>query len=167
MRMRDLRDAAGLPVGPRPAKPAVLLLVEHAQRLVAQLRELGPPSRPAAHRAVVNDGADDVDLLAVVDLVPQRLQHLSDRGAVGVPAVHQAREVLEAHVAGLQLLVIEHADAAAAGLGVPVEREVDFLDAVALGTGAELRFGAGGAAAEKNVVGLSHGRSPFAVSSKQ
>ena len=41
-------------------------LVEHAQRLVAQFRELRAPSRPAAHRAVVEDDADDVDLLALL-----------------------------------------------------------------------------------------------------
>ena len=39
---------------------------------------------------------------------------------------------------------------------VPVEREVDFLDAVALGARAERRFRARGAAAEQDAVGWCH-----------
>ena len=100
--------------------------------------------------------ADDVDLLAVVDLIPERLQDLADRRAVGVAAVHQPRHVLEADVAGLQLFVVEHADAAVARHRVAVEREVHFLDAVALGARAELRLGAGRAAAEQDEVALVH-----------
>ena len=72
--------------------------------------------------------------------------------------MHQPRDVLEADVAGLQLFVIEHAHAAPPRLGVAVEREVDFLDAVALGAGAELRLGARRAAAEQNEVVLVHDR---------
>ena len=66
--------------------------------------------------------------------------------------MHQPRHVLEADVARLQLLVIEHADAAVPGDGVAVEGEVHFLDAMALGAGAELRLGAGRAAAEQDHV---------------
>ena len=71
---------------------------------------------------------------------------------VGVAAVHQPRHVFEADVARLQLLVIEDADAAAAGIGVALEREVHFLDAVALGARAELGLGARRAAAEQDEV---------------
>ena len=130
------------------------------QRLVAQLRELGAPPGAAAHGAVVEDRADDVDFLAVVDLVPERLQHLADRRRVGVAAVHQARDVLEADVAGLQLFVVQHADAAVARDLVAVEREVHFLDAVALGARAELRLGARRAAAEENALVTVHCASP-------
>ena len=81
VRMRDdgrvLR--AALPVAAGPFEPAVLLLVEDEQRLVTQLRELGAPAGAAAHGAVVEDCTDHVDLLAVVHLVPQRLQDLPDR----------------------------------------------------------------------------------------
>src|SRR5918993_4465273 len=52
--------------------------------------------------------------------------------------------------------MIQHADAAAAGLGVTFEGEVHLLDAVALGTRAELRFGPGGRAAEENEVRFVH-----------
>ena len=79
-------------------------------------------------------------------------------GRIGVAPVHQTRHVLEADVAGLQLLVIQHADAAMADDLVAVEREVHFFDAVAFGAGAELRFGARRAAAEENAVTRIHGR---------
>ena len=52
----------------------------------------------------------------------------------------------------LQFLVVEHADAATAVDGVTLEREVDFLDAVALGARAELGLGARRAAAEQDDV---------------
>src|SRR5713101_59025 len=95
--VRDRRHAASLPGRSRPAEPGVLVLVEDRERLIAQLRELGAPPRPAAHRPVVQDRADDVDLLAAVDLVPERLEDLPERRAVAVAAVHQLRDVLEAH----------------------------------------------------------------------
>ena len=97
--------------------------------------------------------ADDVDLLSVVHLIPDRLEDLANRRALGVAAVHQAGDVLETDVAGLQLLVIEDADAAPARVGVAVEGEVDFFDAVALGAFAERGFGAGGGATEQDAVG--------------
>src|SRR4051812_49160006 len=156
MGMGDRRHALRLPVGSRPAEPAVLLLVEDAERLIAQLGELRAPAGAAAHRAIVLDDTDDVNLLAAVHLVPQRLEDLAQRRTVGVAAMHQPRDVLEADVAGLQLLVIEHANAAAARLGVTFEGEVHFFDAVALGAAAELRLGAGRRAAEQDVVGLVH-----------
>ena len=74
----------------------------------------------------------------------------------GAETVSPSGVALQADVAGLQLLVIEHADAAAARLGVAVEREVHFLDAMALGAGAELGLGAGRGAAEQDVVGFVH-----------
>ena len=79
--------------------------------------------------------------------------------------MHQARHVGEADVAGLQLFVVEDADAAVALDPVPVEREVHFLDAVALGAGAELRFRPGRAAAEQNAFVTVHCASPESVRS--
>ena len=79
---------------------------------------------------------------------------MPDGRRVGVAAVHQAGDVLEADVAGLQLFVVQHADAAVAGDLVAVEGEVHFLDAVALGARAELGFRAGRAAAEQNAVAM-------------
>jgi hypothetical protein len=66
--------------------------------------------------------------------------------------MHQPRHVLEAHVAGKQLLVVEHADAAWPYHAVPFECEVHFLDAVLLRARAELGFRAEGAAAEENAL---------------
>ena len=139
-----------------PAEPAVAILIEDVERLVAQLGELGAPAGAAAHRAVLLDGADDVDLLAVVDLIPERLQHLPQRRPLGVAPMHQPGDVLQADVAGQQFLVIEHAHAAMAVDLVAVEGEVHFLDAVTLGAGAERGFGARRAAAEQNAVGWLH-----------
>src|SRR5512134_571185 len=57
-----------------PREPAVPVLVEDEDRLVAELGELGAPARAAAYGPVRQDLPDDVDLLAGVDLVPHRLQ---------------------------------------------------------------------------------------------
>src|SRR4051794_25435855 len=75
-RMTDHRRRNRFPRIAGPAAPAVALLVEHEQRLVAELRELGAPAGAALHRVVGKDLADDVDLLRVVHLVPDALQHL-------------------------------------------------------------------------------------------
>ena len=135
-----------------PREPAVLLLVEDEQRLVAQLRELRAPARAAAHGEIGLDRADHVDLLAVVDLIPDALQDLAERRRVRIPPVHQPRDVGEADFAGSELFVIEHAQAARARRLVALEREIDFLDAEALGARAELRFRALRAAAEEDYV---------------
>ena len=58
----------------------------------------------------------------------------------------------------MELFVIEHAEPARADGLWPVEGEVDFLDAEALGRRAELGFGALGAAAEKDGVLACHRR---------
>ena len=104
----------------------------------------------AADGAVFEDRADDVDFLPVVDLIPERLQDLADRRRVRVSPVHQPRDVFETDVAGLQLLVIQHAYAPVPRDGVAVEREVHFLDAMPFGAGAEFRFGPRRAAAEQD-----------------
>src|SRR5262249_53115620 len=95
-------------------------------------------------------------------LVRGRLQDLPERGAVGMAAVHQLRHVPEAHIAGQQFLVVEDANAAAPRLGVPVEGEVHFFDAVAFRARAEFRFGAGCRAVEQDVVGCVHSQLPVA-----
>src|SRR5215813_11728342 len=97
---RPLRAGGLDPFGAGPSLPAVLLLVEHVERLVTELGELGAPPGATAHGAVREHRADDVDLLAVVDLVPERLQDLPNRLGFRVTAVHQPRYVLETDVAG-------------------------------------------------------------------
>ena len=70
--------------------------------------------------------------------------------------MHQPRDVFEADVARLQLLVVQDAHAAMAHDLVAVEREVHFLDAVALGAGAELASAPWRAAAEQDAVAWIH-----------
>src|SRR5262245_51319493 len=74
VRMLDRRRRGRLEAVAPPHGPAVLLLVEDEQRLVAELRELGAPAGAALDGAVGEDLADDVDLLAAVHLVPDALQ---------------------------------------------------------------------------------------------
>src|SRR5438477_600399 len=110
----------------------------------------------AAHGVVRQDRADDVDFLAAVDLIPERLQDFSDRRGVGVLAVHQLRHVLEADVAVQQLLMVQGADAAMALDRVPLEREVHLFDAELLGARAERGLGAFHAATEQNAIVCVH-----------
>src|SRR5438874_13129842 len=77
VRMRDQRGVGGAALAPvfaGPREPGVLLLIEDVQRLVAQLRELRAPSGATSHGPVVENRADDVDLLAAVHLIPERLE---------------------------------------------------------------------------------------------
>src|SRR5262249_53985072 len=119
------------------------------------------PPGATAHGAVREHRADDVDLLAVVDLVPERLQDLPNRLGFRVTAVHQPRYVLETDVAGQQLLVVEHAHSARAAHWMRVEREVHFLDALALRPLAESRPGAWRAAAEQDAIRWLHGQKVY------
>jgi DNA replication protein DnaC len=144
------------PLVPAPPEPAVFYLIEHMEGLVAQLRKLRPPAGSAAHGTIIEDGADDKDFLTVVDLIPEGLKHLAKHRAVGVPAIHEPRDIGEAHVACLKLFMIQDADAASAGNFVPVEREVDFVDAARFCACAERRFGARCAAAEQDALGWLH-----------
>jgi hypothetical protein len=80
------------------------------------------------------DRANHVDLLAVIDLIPDALQDFSKRRRIGIAPVHQARDVGEADFAGSEFFVVEHAQAARARRLVALEREIDLFDAEALGT---------------------------------
>src|SRR5439155_11417223 len=160
MWMCDHRGVVGapllLPIGAGPGKPGILLLVENKQRLVAELRELRAPPGAALHRAVVQHGADDVNLLAVVDLIPNRLKDSSDRRRIAVSPIHQAGDVLEADIARFQFFVVEDTYASVPIDLVAIEREIDFLDAMLFGANAECGLGAGRAAAEQNAVASVH-----------
>ena len=139
---------AAHPVPSIPSKPRILGLVEDVQRLVAELGELGPPTRAALDGLVVQDGAHDEDFLPVIDLVPDALKNLAQRRAVGVAAVHQARNVFEADVAGFEFLVIQNAYTPLADAGVPFKTEVDLLDAELRSHFAKAGFRPRGAATE-------------------
>ena len=157
-----VRDSRGIPAAGRrpcragPSEPRIAALIERVERLVAEFGELRAPPGPATHGIVLVDGPDDVDLLAVVHLIPERLQHFSYGRSFGIAAVHQPGDVLEADVAGQQLFVIQDADAAVTLDPMTLEREVDFLNAVPLGAGTEVRLRARSAAAEQDAVGWIH-----------
>src|SRR5690349_6811807 len=57
-----------------PAPPAAAVLVEDVERLVEELGVLGGDARAAGDGVVGVDRAHDEDLLAVVHLMPDRLQ---------------------------------------------------------------------------------------------
>src|SRR5262249_48313372 len=103
--------------------------------------------------------ADDVDLLSVVDLVPDRLEHFAEQRRVRVVAVHDVRHVAETDVALLELARRQHANATAARDLVLFEREVHLFDPEPLGVRAELGLGAVRASAEKRaLLGVQHPR---------
>ena len=85
----DDRVLAVGPVQPAPPVPGVALLIEDEQGLVAQLGELGAPPRAALDGPVGEYFPDHVDLLPLVDLVPDALQDLPDGRAGGIAAIHQ------------------------------------------------------------------------------
>ena len=64
------------------------------------------PAGPATHGSIRFDDSDDVDFLAVVDLIPERLQDAAQCRAFRIPAIHQARDVLQADVARTSLLLV-------------------------------------------------------------
>src|SRR5438132_8578938 len=160
VRLGDDWIAEGFPRVARPAEPAVARLVEDVDRLVEELGELGRHARSTRDRVVRLDAADHEDLATVVHLVPDALQDFPEERGVGVAAVHQLRQVGEAHVALAELRTREDADAAAPGVAVTLEGEVHLVDAVALGGLAEGGFGALGRAAEEDAVLGKHGRRP-------
>src|SRR5262245_24052657 len=77
-RLPDHGRLVGAPSVAGPAEPAVALLVERPQRLVQDLGVLGGHSRAAGDGIVLVDPADEEDLLAVLYLVPDRLQYLAE-----------------------------------------------------------------------------------------
>src|SRR4030095_16453634 len=139
----------------------LLVWLEDEERLFTQLGESRPPASATAYRPVVLHGADHVDLLTVVDLIPQRLQNLSKRRPFGVTPIHQARNVRKADVAGEQLLVIEDADSAVTVDFVTIEREVHFLDVVTFSTGAKIRLRAWRSAPDHDAVAWFHGTGSY------
>src|SRR5262249_59535643 len=96
------------------------------------------------------------DLLPVLHLVPEGLQHLPEERGVGILPVHQLADVGEAHVPPPELRVGQHAEPAAARRLVSLEGEVHLVDAMALRGGAERRLGAPLTAAEENAVLAPH-----------
>jgi len=67
---------------------------QDVQRLVAQLGEFSAPAGASSHGLIVEDRADDVDFLPVVDLV-HTSAGFANRRAVGVVPAHEPRYVFE------------------------------------------------------------------------
>src|SRR5439155_17958031 len=128
----DPRGGVLLPRLPRPVKPVILVLGKDEQRLVTQLGELGPPSRAPLDRPIREDLPHDVDFLAMVDLVPDALQHLPEQGGVAERAVHQPAHVRQAHIALLQLRLGQNTQASRPRGVVALKGEVHLLEAMAL-----------------------------------
>src|SRR5207253_5344281 len=158
-RLPDEGGILGAPSLAAPAEPSVALLVEDVKRRVQDLRVLAGHAGATGHGVVRVDPAHDEDLLGVVHLVPDRLQNFAEERGVGILPVHELAQVAEAHVAAPQLGAREDAPTTLAHGVVPLEGEVDLVDAVSLRGGAEGRLRARRAAAEENAVLTPHARS--------
>ena len=81
-----------LPFGPTafvPGKPLAALLVEDVERFVTELGEFRAPSGTTFYSSVVQNLADNVDLLSMVDLMPNALEDFSEHRTVGIAPIHQ------------------------------------------------------------------------------
>jgi hypothetical protein len=139
--MGDLGIGDRFPCLAGPALPFAGFLVENEQGFVAQLCELGSPAGAALDRAVFQYLADDLDFLAVVDLVPDALQDFPEDWGIGKRSVHQLADVRQADIALLQFLVRQYADTSCPGIAVSLECKVDLFDAVSFGGGSKSRLG--------------------------
>src|SRR5437867_2374772 len=123
-RLPDEGGILGAPTLAAPAEPSVALLVEDVERRVHDLRVLAGHAGATGHGVVRVDSAHDEDLLGVVHLVPDRLQHFAEERGVGILPVHELAQVAEAHVAASQLGAREDAPTTLAHGVVPLEGEV-------------------------------------------
>src|SRR5947208_10145849 len=155
----DQGGILGAPSLAGPAEPSIALLVEDVERLVQDLRVLASHARAPGHGVVRVDLPHDEDLLGVVHLVPDRLQHLAEERRVGKLPVPGLSRVPHARVAAPQLGARQDAPTTLAHGVVPLEGEVDLVDAVSLRGGAEGRLRDRRAAAEENAVLAPHARS--------
>src|SRR6266566_2074690 len=152
----DPRGCVLLPRLPRPVEPVILVLGKDKQRLVAQLGELGPPARAPLDRPIHEDLTHDVDFLAMVDLVPDALQHLPEQGGVAERAVHQPAHVRQAHIALLQLRLGQNAHASRPRGVVALKGEVHLLEAMALRRRTKRGLGSLSRATKENAMGRLH-----------
>ena len=121
-----------------PLKPCVTLLIENIERLVAKLGKFSAPASPALYGFVFKYLANDVNLLAFVNLVPDTLKNLPKGRTVRIGTTHQARNVFKAHVTHLQLFVVQAMQAPRALNLMPLESVVYFFDSELLGVCPEL-----------------------------
>ena len=158
-RLANQRFAGTFPGFAVPAEPSGTDLIEDIHRPIEQLGVLGSDTCATGDGVVRVDFSDHEDLLPVVDLVPNGLQHLAEHGCVRVLPVHELAEVAQAHIAVAQLCLGQDAQAALTGVGMPFESEVHLVDAGALCRRAKFRLSAIGRAAKTNAVLALHVRS--------
>src|SRR5262245_12792812 len=159
MDMLDDRFVALFPLNPTtfvPGKPLAAFLVENMEGFVAKFGELGTPSSTTLDCLVLQNLADNVNLLPVIDLVPDALKDFSKHRTVSVASVHQTRQILQTDVSSLQLLMIEHPQSTVSECLVAFEGKVDFFDSKPLRVDAELGFRALSTPAEQDAIFLYH-----------
>ena len=89
----------------RPSKPLIATLSKDKQRLVAEFCEFRSPTSSTLDRVVLQDVADHVDFLTVVNLMPDTLQDSPHQDRVVILAIHEPADVFKADVALLQFLM--------------------------------------------------------------
>jgi hypothetical protein len=162
MRVADNRFVSPFPLNPLyliPPEPGIALLVENKQRLVADFGELGAPARTPFHGFVRQDLPDNVNPLPVVDLIPDALQDLAQCRALRISAIHQFRNVFQAHVAIFQFFAIQDAHTSLSAPDMSFKREIHLFNPKALRIRAKFRFSPFSATAKKNYIFLLHARS--------
>ena len=142
----------------QPAIPAVLILIEHKEGLVADLGEFGTPARTALDGLVRLNIAHDHDFLTAADLPANGLKNLAEQGGLRKFPPHEAGNIRQAHIFQGQFFGSEDAYAALPFDLMPIKAVIHFFNAPSLGLRAEKLLGSGGPAAEKNTLfRIQHG----------
>src|SRR5262245_55370901 len=159
MNMLDDRFVVLFPLNPTtfvPGKPLAALLIENMEGLVAEFGELGAPPSTTLDCLVLENLANNVNLLPVIDLVPDALKDFAKHRTVGVASVHQTRQILHTDVSSLQLLMIEYPQSTMSECLVAFEGKIDFFDSKPLRVDAELGFRTLSTSAEQDAIFLYH-----------
>src|SRR6185369_17752799 len=120
--------------------PSIRFLVEDEEWFVTELGELCAPAGSTFNGAVRQYVPNDIDFLAVIDLMPDGLKNFFECRCVGKRAIHQSAYIGKADVALLQLLMSQHANSSRPRIVMSLEREVHFFNAVTFGRGSKSRL---------------------------
>src|ERR1019366_5394540 len=124
-----------------PSEPRRTGLVENVDRTIEKTRVFSCDTGAAGDCIVGIDFADHEDFLAVLHLVPNRLQNFAEHRRVRILPMHQLAQVAQADVAMAQLCLGEDTQAVQASVDVALEGEIHFVDAKALSRCAERCLG--------------------------
>jgi hypothetical protein len=91
---------------------------------VTEFSKLSAPSCTTLYGLVPQDLPYDINLTSTVYLVPDALQNFTKCRAFRVAAIHQSRNVFQAHVSIFQFIVIQDAQASLANYGMSFKRKV-------------------------------------------